>query len=38
MHLIKNKNDIKENYIKKLDLNSVNKIETYLIKKFTDTN
>ena len=38
MELIKNKNDIKKNYVKMIDLNSVNKLETYLIKKFTDPN
>ena len=38
MILIKNKNDIKKNYVKMIDLNSVNKLESYLIKKFTEPN
>ena len=38
IELIKNKNDIKKNYVKMIDLNSVNKLESYLIKKFTDPN
>ena len=38
IELIKNKNDIKKNYVKMIDLNSVNKLESYLIKKFTEPN
>jgi len=38
IELIKNKNDVKKNYVKMIDLNSVNKLESYLIKKFTDPN
>ena len=38
IELIKNKNDIKKNHVKMIDLNSVNKLESYLIKKFTDPN
>ena len=36
--LTKNRADLNKNYIKILNLNSVNKIEKYLIKKFTDSN
>ena len=36
LHLIKNKTDVKQKYIKMLNLNSVNNIEAYLIKKFTE--
>ena len=38
MDLIKNKNDIKKKCVKMIDLNSVNKLESYLIKKFTEPN
>jgi hypothetical protein len=38
IELIKNKNDIKKKCVKMIDLNSVNKLESYLIKKFTDPN
>ena len=37
IHLIKSKNNVKKKYIKMLDLNSVNNIEAYLIKKFTQS-